>query len=124
MSMELNAHTIAEAAGRIGVKPEELAAFLRRGSAVAYGPADVLFRQSTPREWLGLVMEGEVDLLHGQQGKDVLIGVAQSGAVIGEGAMLDDTTHSTSAITHQGAKVWQISREQLERVRAEHPQVF
>jgi len=122
--MELNEHTIAQAAQRIGVQPDELASVFRRGAAVSYKPADILFRQSTPRQWLGLVMEGEIDLLHGQQGRDVLIGVAQSGAIIGEGVMLDDTTHSTSAITHHGAKVWQISREELESVRAEHSAVF
>jgi aspartate ammonia-lyase len=62
--------------------------------------------------------------LRGQQGKSVLIGVAQPGAILSEGVMLDDTPHGTSAVTHQGAKVWQISRAELDKVRAEKPDVF
>src|SRR5213075_1907251 len=122
--MELKPDTIKKAAERVGVTPQELAAVLQRGTAVLYKPTDTLFRESAPREWLGLVMEGDIDLVHGQHGDDVLIGVAQPGAIIGEGVMLDETPHSTSAITHEGAKVWQISRKELERVRTEKPDVF
>src|SRR6516162_1541575 len=122
--MKLNPETIAEAAQRIGIKPEELSAVLQRGTAVDYKAADYLFHESAPREWLGLVMEGEVDLLRGQHGQRVLIGLAQPGAILGESVMLDDTPHITSAVTHQGCQVWQISRAELDKVRAENPEVF
>src|SRR5262245_19134558 len=71
-----------------------------------------------------MVMEGEIDLVRGQHGQRVLISVAESGAILGEGVMLDDTAHSTSAVTHRGASVWQISRAELEKVRAEQPEIF
>src|SRR5262245_29963932 len=122
--MKLDSNTIAEAAQRIGIKPEELAAVLQRGTAVSYQAGDYLFHESTPRQWLGLVIEGEIDLVRGQHGNSVLIGVAQPGAIVSEGVMLDDTPHGTSARTHQGAKVWQIPRAELEKVRAEKPDVF
>src|SRR6185295_12498653 len=122
--MKLDTDTIAEAAQRIGIKPEELSAVLQRGTAVSYKAGDYLFHESTPRQWLGLLIEGEVDLVRGQHGQSTLIGSAQSCAVLGEGVMLDDTPHSTSALTHQGATVWQISRAELDRVRTENPEVF
>ena len=122
--MKLEPDTIAEAAQRIGIKPDELAAILKRGSAVAYNAGDYLFHESTPRHWLGLVLEGEIDLLRGQHGKTVLIGVAQPGAILGEGVMLDDTPHGASGVTRQGVKVWQIPRAELDKVRAETPDVF
>src|SRR4249920_2935481 len=122
--MTLDANTIAEAAQRIGIKPEELAAVLQRGTAVDYKGGDYLFHESTPRQWLGLVMEGEIDLVRGQHGQSVLIGVAQAGAILSEGVMLDDTPHGTSARTHQGARVWQIQRAELDQVRAEQPEIF
>src|ERR1043166_2383972 len=122
--MKLDSNTIAEAAQRIGIKAEELAAVLERGTAVTYKGADYLFHESTPRQWLGLVLEGEVDLVCGQHGQSVLVGLAQPGAILSEGVMLDDTPHSTSAVTRQGATVWQISRDQLDVVRADNPEVF
>src|SRR3974390_2905868 len=112
--MKLDSNTIADAAQRIGVKADELGAILQRGTAVDYKAADYLFHESMPRQWLGIVMEGEVDLLHGQHGHRVLLGLAQPGAILGEGVMLDDTPHNTSAMTRQGAKVWQISRADLD----------
>jgi aspartate ammonia-lyase len=38
--------------------------------------------------------------------------------------MLDDTPHGTSAVTRQGATVWQIPRAELDAVRKESPEVF
>jgi len=122
--MKLDSNTIAEAAQRIGIQPDELAAVLQRGTAVTYPAGDYLFHESTPRQWLGLVIEGEIELVRGQHGQSLLIGVAVSGAMLGEGVMLDDTPHATSAVTRQGAKLWQIPRAELETIRAENPQVF
>jgi aspartate ammonia-lyase len=120
----MDSHTIGEAAQRIGIKAEELAAVLQRGAAVTYKPGDYLFHESTPRQWLGVVVEGQVDLVRGQHGSAVLIGMAQPGAILSEGVMLDDTPHATSARTHQGATVWQIPRAELDQVRAEQPEIF
>jgi aspartate ammonia-lyase len=122
--MKLDSTTIAEAAQRIGIKPDELAAVLQRGAAVVYKAGDYLFHESTPRQWLGLVMEGEIDLVRGQHGQRMLLGAAQPGAILAEGVMLDDTPHATTAVTHQGAKVWQIARAELDQVRAEQPEIF
>src|SRR5262249_27383276 len=113
-----------EAARRIGIKPGELSAVLQRGSAVAYQGGDYLFHESTPRQWLGLVLEGEVHLLRGQLGQTTQVGVAQPGAILSEGVLLDETPHSISAVTRQGAKVWQIPCAELDAVRAQNPEVF
>jgi len=122
--MKLNPQLIADAAQRIGINPEELTAVTERGAAVTYKGGDYLFHESTPRQWLGVVLEGEIDLLRGQQGQSVQLGVAQPGAVLSEGVMLDDTPHATSAVTRQGTTIWQIPRAELEKVRTENPEVF
>src|SRR6185436_16379979 len=99
--MRLDSDTIADAAQRIGIKPEELAAVLQRGAAVSYKAGDYLFHESAPRQWLGLLMEGEIELLCGLQGHSARIGLAQPGAILSEGVMLDETSHGTSAVTRQ-----------------------
>jgi aspartate ammonia-lyase len=116
--------TIAEAARQIGIEPSELEAVLRRGTAVSYQPGDYLFHESTPRQWFGIIIEGEADLVRGQYGQSVLIGLAQPGAILSEGVMLDNAPHGTSAVTRMGAKVWQISRAELDAVRKESPESF
>ena len=108
--MKLDSKTLADAAQRIGIKEEELSAVVDRGEAVSYQAGDYLFHESTPRLWLGLVIEGEIDLVRGQYGQSVLLSVAQPGAILSEGVMLDDTPHGTSAVTRQGASVWQIGQ--------------
>jgi aspartate ammonia-lyase len=122
--MKLDSKTIAKAAQRIGIKQDELAALMRRGMSVTYRAGDYLFHESTPRQWLGLVVEGEIDLVHGQHGATVLVGLAQPGAILSEGVMLDETPHGTSAVTRQGAKVWQISRAEIDVVRKQSPEIF
>jgi aspartate ammonia-lyase len=122
--MKIDDNTIAQTAQQMGIKPDELKAVLQRGKPVSYKAGDYLFHEATPRQWLGVVLEGEIDLVRGQFGNSVLVGLAQPGAVLGEGAMLDDTPHGTSGVTHQGATVWQISREELDSVRKEQPEVF
>jgi aspartate ammonia-lyase len=101
--VKLDPNVITNAARRIGIEPKELEAILQRGASVSYRAGDYIFHESSPRQWLGLVLAGEIDLIHGQHGQSVLIGVAQPGAVLGEGVMLDDLAHTTSAVTHQGA---------------------
>jgi aspartate ammonia-lyase len=122
--MKPDLKTVADAAHQMGVQTQELAAVLDRGSSVRYSAGDYLFHESMPRDWLGLVLEGELDLLRGHDGKSVLIGLAQPGAILGEGVMLDDTPHATSALTHQGATIWQISRADLDQTRKESPDLF
>jgi aspartate ammonia-lyase len=70
------------------------------------------------------VLQGEIDLVRGQQGQSVVVGVAQPGAIVSEGVMLDDTPHATSGVTRQGVKMWQIPRAALDTLRAEQPEVF
>jgi aspartate ammonia-lyase len=122
--MELDPNTIAQVAQRIGIKPEELAAVFKHGISVNYRPGEYLYHESTPRQWLGLVLEGEVDLVKGQHGQSTLIGVAEPGAILSEGVLLDETPHATSAVTWRGAVVWQIARAHLEAVRQQSPEVF
>jgi aspartate ammonia-lyase len=122
--MRLDAETIAGAAERIGIKTDELAAVLQRGTAVSYNAGDYLFHESTPRQWMGLLLEGDVDLVCGQHGHSVLLGAAEPGALIGEGVILDGTPHGTSGVTRRGAIVWQISRNEMEAVRQANPDVF
>ena len=122
--MPIPLETIAAAAHRIGISTEDLAAVVQAGSDASYQAGDYLFHESTPRQWLGLVLEGEVEIVRGAVAHTVTLATLMPGAVFGEGVMLDDSPHACSAVTRQGAKVWQISRAVLEKARTEKPEVF
>src|SRR6188768_1802135 len=122
--MLIDHNTIAEAARRIEIAPEALAAILERGHAVSYQAGEYLFHESTPREWLGLVLEGQLELVRGQHGQSVHLGVLESGAIVSEGVLLDDSAHATSAVTRHGAKIWQISRSELHAAREANPGTY
>ncbi|RYD20549.1 MAG: aspartate ammonia-lyase [Verrucomicrobiaceae bacterium] len=122
--MSLNPDTIAAAAKRIGITTEDLDAVVRLGSQKTYQAGDYLFHESTPREWLGILIEGDVDIMRGTQSRRVLLATLVPDAVFSEGVVLDDSPHASSAVTRQGASVWQIPRAGLEQVRAEKPEIF
>jgi aspartate ammonia-lyase len=122
--MPLDLTTIATAAKRTGVSTEDLAAVVQQGNAVAYAAGDFLYHESTPRLWLGIVLEGEVEIERGAQARSTTLATLVPGAAFSEGVMLDDSPHTASARTRQGARVWQIPRAALEAVRTEKPEVF
>jgi aspartate ammonia-lyase len=122
--MKLDSETIADAAQRMGIEATALAAVLKRGTAVTYPAGEYLFHESAPRQWLGLVLEGEVELLRGRQGRTAVIGTVQPGAIISEAVMLDETPHAATGVTRHGCKLWQIPRAELDRVREENPETF
>jgi aspartate ammonia-lyase len=122
--MNLDPKTIAQAAQRIGIKTEELSAILQRGDPVTYEAGDYLFHESAPRQWLGVILSGEVELTRGQHGRAVMVGRAGVGAVLSEGVMLEDGAHSTSGFSRAGATVWQINRKELDAVKEKDPDVF
>ncbi len=122
--MSLPLDTVAAAAKRIGISTEDLAAVVQQGKAVSYAAGDYLFHESTPRLWLGIVLEGEVEISRGAHTRSVTLATLAPGAVFSEGVMLDDAPHGANALTHRGARVWQIARADLEKVRDEKPQIF
>jgi aspartate ammonia-lyase len=122
--MSFDPETIATAARRIGISTDDLAAVMQLGSSVTYQAGDYLFHESTPRLWLGVVQEGQVEILRGTQARQVDLVTLSLGAIISEGVILDDSPHATSAVTRHGATVWQIPRTALEKVRVEKPEIF
>ncbi len=122
--MPLPQETIAAAAKRIGISTKDLTTAVEAGRDATYQAGDYLFHESTPREWLGIVLEGEVEIIRGAQSRTIHLATLVPGAIFSEGVMLDDSPHASSAVTRQGAKIWKISRAVLEKAREEKPEIF
>ncbi|KAB2890514.1 MAG: aspartate ammonia-lyase [Desulfobulbaceae bacterium] len=116
--------TIKQAAKASGIRPEDLVEFFAAGSERKYQPNEWLFQESTPREWAGVVMEGDVELVRGLHGSSRHIATLVQGALISEGLLIDDEAHAAGAFTRSGATVWQITREGVAAYRQKNPEVF
>ena len=122
--MILTEQIIKQASKASGIREEDLQAFFIQGEEHTYQANEWLFHESTPREWAGIVLDGDVQLVRGLHGVSRRIGSLIAGALVSEGALLEGDAHSTGAFTREGATVWQISRKKIESYREANPDIF
>ena len=115
---------IKQAAKGSGIKEEDLKFFFSEGEKRIYKPNDWLFQESTPRQWAGIILEGDVELVRGLHGSSRHVATMIEGAIISEGAFLEGDAHSNGAFTRNGTSVWQISKEKIDAYRESHPEIF
>jgi aspartate ammonia-lyase len=109
----------------MGVPVSELAAIVEKGRVVTYEAGACLFHESTPREWFGIVVEGEVAVVRGLHGRQTHLATLTTGAILSEGTLLDECAHSASAFA-RGAqtRVLQVPRAVLEQVKSSKPELY
>src|SRR5687768_9086662 len=109
----------------MGVPVAELAAIAERGKVVSYEGGACLFHESTPREWLGIVVDGEVEVVRGLHGRQTHLATLTNGAVMSEGVLLDECAHSSSAYARgAGARVHQVPLAVLQEVKDTKPEIY
>jgi len=113
-----------KASKKIGVAPADLKDFFKRGKQVTYAAEEWLFHESTPRQWAGMVIDGEVTIVRGLHGSTRHLAVLTYGALIAESAFLEEEAHGTGAFTRNGTTVWQISQSAIAAFRDEKPDLF
>jgi aspartate ammonia-lyase len=115
---------VTQAAIATGISATDLYLIVSKGERKPYAPGEYLFHESSPRHWAGFVEDGEVEIVRGLHGSTTHITTLAMGAMIGEGALLDESPHTGSAFTRTGATVLQISREVWMEVRRTQPDLF
>ncbi|MGB7160012.1 MAG: aspartate ammonia-lyase [Tepidisphaeraceae bacterium] len=109
----------------MGVPVSELAAIVEKGQVVDYDAGACLFHESTPRQWLGIVVDGEVEVVRGLHGRQTHLATLTDGAMVSEGILLDECAHSSSAFA-RGAQtsVLQVPHAALKDVKMAKPEIF
>jgi aspartate ammonia-lyase len=115
---------LESASAATGISKVDLTYVFGKGERKVYAPGEYLFHESSPRLWAGIVEEGEVQVVRGLHGSTTHLSTLAMGAMIGEGALLDETPHSTSAFTRAGATVWIVLRADWEHVKKHDPEIF
>jgi len=83
---------------------------------------DILFEENSPRKSLYLIYEGEVELFkRSPLGEEKRLSFFGQSDFLGEGALMDDYPHSTSARALTETTLLTISRKRFEQIGAEDP---
>src|SRR6516162_3102764 len=122
--MNIPPERISTVAQAMGVSATELSAIIARGTSHAYKAGDYLYHESTPRLWMGILEEGEVEIVRGLHGSSVRLATVTPATIFSEGVMLEDLPHFGSAVARTAARVWQIPRAVFDEVRAAKPELF
>ena len=94
------------------------------GRVLCYLPGAYLFHESQPRRFWGLLLKGRIELQQGPRARPRVVYVMGAGESFGEGSLLDDYPHSTSALVLEGTEVFELSREALAVAASERPALY
>ncbi len=98
----------------------ERAKLLAKVKAETYPAGAVLFEQNSPRRRMFMIYEGKVELFKRRPlGEEKRLAFFQKFDFLGEGALMDEYPHSTTARAVEDAVVLTISREDTQALMAE-----
>jgi len=107
-----------------GIDAQDMQALTAEGEYKTYEAGAWLFHESSPRNALRIIQDGAVEIVRGLHGAQTRLATLGKGALIGEGVLLDDAAHATSAFTRAGATVLIISRQALDQLRERKPDLY
>jgi aspartate ammonia-lyase len=84
----------------------------------------VLFTEGSERKLLAIVVSGAVAIEKQINGRPIRLATLGAGEAIGEGLLLDDSTHGTSARALTDTSVLVVSREQIAEMIRETPTLY
>ncbi len=102
--------------------PDECLLLQEKAEFRAYEPDTLLFSENSPRKWLFIIEEGEVELFKTTpQGEETRLSFFRAYDFLGEGALMDDYPHSTSARALLATRVFLFSRDDFFSMFELHP---
>ena len=91
---------------------------------VAYACDDIVFQQGEPRALFALIIEGAVAIEKQAGGAPQRLATFGAGQAIGEGLLLDDDRHGTTARTLQRTNALVLRLPQLQEIIRERPTLY
>jgi aspartate ammonia-lyase len=84
----------------------------------------ILFSEGSPRRFMAMLSSGAVAIEKSVNGKPVRLVTLGVGESVGEGVLLDDAPHGTSARAVQRTEAFILTTDKLQTIIKEHPQLF
>jgi aspartate ammonia-lyase len=90
----------------------------------SYECDEMLFEEGAPRSFFAVLGSGAIAIEKTVQGRPVRLVTLGAGEAIGEGLLLDDSAHGTSARAVQRAEAFVISATQVQEMLKEYPALY
>jgi aspartate ammonia-lyase len=124
-----SAHALADALATTaflrGLPPADLEYLAARMNPVTYQPDALLFREGDARSLMAVVGSGSVAIVKddgtGREARLVTLGAGES---VGEGILLDESAHGTTARVLERAELLILGAGEVRALFAERPQLF
>jgi len=85
---------------------------------------EILFHEGSPRRFMAILVAGAVSIEKSVNGRPVRLVTLGPGESVGEGVLLDDSAHGTTARAIQRTEAYLLTSGQLELLIKEHPSVY
>jgi aspartate ammonia-lyase len=89
-----------------------------------YETDQILFQEGAPRQFMAILTAGAVAIEKGVSPQPVRLVTLGVGEAVGEGVLLDDSKHGTSARALERTEAFVITKDLLDTMIKEHPQLF
>ena len=103
---------------------DELRLLAPRAQVLGYLRGAYIFHESQPRRFWGLVLRGRIELRKGPRGQPRILAVIGPGDSFGEGSLLDDYPHSSSAYVIEASEIVQLDRDAMVELGREAPELY
>ncbi|HKG93843.1 MAG TPA: lyase family protein, partial [Gemmatimonadaceae bacterium] len=90
----------------------------------AYECDEVLFREGEPRQFFAILTAGAVAIEKHLNGRPIRLTTLGAGEALGEGILLDDSLHGTSARAIQRTEAYLLPVERVRGLLREHPALY
>ena len=84
----------------------------------------VLFEEGAPRAFMAIILSGAVAIEKGRNGRPVRLVTLGAGQALGEGLLLDDSPHGTSARAIQRTEAFVLRADQVAEMLKEYPSLY
>jgi aspartate ammonia-lyase len=107
-----------------GVTESSLHQLAKLVQAKTFETGETLFTEGAQRQFMAIITSGAIAIEKGKNGPPVRLVTLGAGEAVGEGVLLDDSKHGTSARALERTNAFVITKAQFDTMIKEHPQLF
>src|SRR5262249_37124109 len=85
---------------------------------------DVLFDEGGPRKFMAIIASGAIAVEKGRNGRPIRLVTLGAGQALGEGLLLDESAHGTSARAVQRTEAFVVTADQVHEMLKEYPALY